>query len=473
MQKIKHYINGNFCATEDNIKEIYNPATQKCIAIMPIASEKEVLYAIDSANNAFDTWSKTPSIKRSEYLTKIAESINSKKDRIAKEISLCMGKPIKEAYLDVEDAIGCYTYYADLANNIDKKNELSFQLPDSQYTIYKRLEPVGAVGLIVPWNFPLVTTSWKLAPALAAGCTVVLKPSQISPTPEQILCEILEEINLPKGVVNITFGSVSVGEIIIKSEKLTKISFTGSTRIGQKIMVNNAATLKNLSLELGGKSSLIICEDVDIDKAAQLACNGIFFNNGQMCSATSRLLVHKSVYQEVLKSLKKKVESLNIGDPLLLDTDIGPLSSKMQLDTVLAYFEKARNENLSCLTGGKVISGNFVTPTVYFDVPKSSILWKEEIFGPILCVSSFEKEDEAIAMANDSEFGLAGSVISNDKKQAIRIANSLKAGIIWVNIGQIVLPQLSWGGYKQSSIGRELGESGLESFMELKHVISE
>ncbi|XPV68561.1 MAG: aldehyde dehydrogenase family protein [Halarcobacter sp.] len=471
MIELKHFINGEYTKKEENFRNIYNPSKQEDIGTTPIASEEEILDTIKCANEALKQWSNTPSEKRAEYLYKIAQGLEKRKDDIAKNITLCMGKPLKEALLDVEDAIACYSYYAESSKDIDAENQKIVSLEDTDYNISKRYEPVGVVGLIVPWNFPTVTTAWKVAPALAAGCTVILKPSGVSPIPEHILAEISKEIDLPNGVLNILYGGANLAQELTKSEDIAKISFTGSTRVGQELTCISAPSLKNLSLELGGKSALIACEDANIDEVATLACNGIFFNNGQMCSATSRVLIHKNIYTKVLEKLKQKVEELKIGDPLSMETDIGPLSSKKQFNTVCNYFEIAKEEKLTCLTGGKKLDGNYVSPTIYYDVFKTSRLWQEEIFGPILCVNPFDTIEEAIIMANDTEYGLAASVISKDQNQAISIANSLKAGIIWINTDQIVLPQLSWGGYKKSSIGRELGEEGLNSFRELKHII--
>jgi len=432
MIELNHFINGNYFKSETQVEKIFNPATGGNIATMPIASTKEVQDAIKSANDSFELWSKVPSKVRADYLRKIANGFKKRKEKIAKSISESMGKPLNEAFIDVEDAIACYLYYSNIAMNIDEDNQETVDIQDTDFIAIKRREPVGPVGLIVPWNFPTVTTSWKVAPALAAGCTVVLKPSEVSPNPEYILAEIAKDILLPEGVINIVFGKEEVGKLLVESNELSKVSFTGSTKVGQHILSASATSLKNL---------------------------------------TSRLLVHKDIYKKVLESLKKRVIKLKIGNPLYSDTDLGPLSSKMQFDKISRFFEEAKKEKLACLVGGTVREGNYVNPTVYYDVEKTSNLWNEEIFGPILCIAPFNNEEEAIALANDSEYGLAASVVSKDKDNALYIANQLKAGIIWVNTDQIVLPQLSWGGYKKSSIGRELGESGLHSYTELKHII--
>lgn len=469
---LKHYIGAHSVGSEKTRKAI-NPFTQEVIGIMPIASEKEIEASIDAARTAFSHWSATTQEERAVFLRGIASGLKKRQQVISNYITLNMGKPIIEARLDVEDAIACYEYYADLLATNCLGDVKPVTVDDTGYAAIKRYAPVGVVGLIVPWNFPTVTTAWKLAPALAAGCTVVLKPSEVTPLAESFLADICDEINLPQGVVNIVYGEAEVGQYLVNSPNIDKVSFTGSTRVGQKIMSASAPTLKNLSLELGGKSSLIVCADADFDEAARLAANGIFFNAGQMCSATSRVLVHETLYAPFLASLKEKVEALSLGDPMLETTNMGPLSCAIQLDKVSSYLSKAEQEGLSCLTGGQVKEGFFVAPTVYENVPATSALWNEEIFGPVLCVAPYSTVDEAIYKANDSEFGLAASVISKDKAAALDIANQLRAGVIWVNTDQVVLPQLSWGGFGQSGIGRELGISGLRSFTELKHIIVE
>lgn len=469
---LKHYIESCHFDSEQS-RDLFNPFTQEAFGIMPIASESEVNSAISAARAAFPSWSQTSQEIRAGFLKGIANGLQVRQEEIAEYIVASVGKPIAEARLDVEDAVACYQYYADLLATNCLGNEVPEAVEGTVYGAIKHYAPVGVVGLIVPWNFPTVTTAWKLAPALAAGCTVILKPSEISPLPESVLADICDELRLPKGVINIVYGEAEVGQHLVNSPNIDKVSFTGSTRVGQKIMSASASTLKNLSLELGGKSSLIVCAEADIDEAAQLAANGIFFNAGQMCSATSRVHVHESLYESFLASLKGKVEALSVGDPSLETTDMGPLSCAMQRDKVASYLTQAEQEGLSCLTGGMVKEGFFVTPTVYENVPATSVLWNEEIFGPVLCVAPFSAVDDAIEKANDSEFGLAASVVAKDKASALKIANQLRAGVIWVNTNQVVLPQLSWGGFGQSGIGRELGISGLLSFTELKHIIVE
>jgi betaine-aldehyde dehydrogenase len=471
MKRLSHFINGTWMTSDGESRHVVNPFTQEVIAEMPLASESQVLLAINAAHDAFPSWSGISYHRRAEWLDRIATGFETRQERVARLISQNMGKPLAEAQIDIADAIACYRYYAGFIRDRDISEGCETPVGDSGFTAVRVQAPVGPVGLIVPWNFPTVTTAWKVAPALAAGCTVVLKPSELTPEPELILAEICQEIGLPKGVINLVLGEAAVGQQLVDSDRLKKISFTGSTRVGQSIMAASADTLKNVSLELGGKSSLIVTEGADLEQATQLAMNGLFFNAGQMCSATSRVLVHNALYADFKTALKAKVQALVLGDPLDERTDMGPLSGAKQYETVTHYLDVAAAEPLTSLTGGQPCDGLFVSPTVFVDVPRTSRLWNEEIFGPVLCVASFDQNEQAIERANDSEFGLAATVVSSDHQKAVEIANQLNAGIIWINTDQVVLPELSWGGFNKSGIGRELGESGFASFTELKHIV--
>jgi betaine-aldehyde dehydrogenase len=471
MMRLSHYINGLWCNGQGEAHPVINPYTGNVNAHMPLATAAEVESAIDAAQRAFAGWSQTCYQERSCVLDQIADGFQCREAHVARLISQSMGKPLVEAQMDVADAIACYRYYADFIRDRDAHEGDEKPVSDSGFAAIRVQAPVGPVGLIVPWNFPTVTTAWKVAPALAAGCTVVLKPSELAPAPELVLAEICHEIGLPSGVINLVLGEAAVGQHLVDSDRLKKISFTGSTRVGQSILAASADTLKNISLELGGKSSLIVTEDADIELAAQLAINGLFFNAGQMCSATSRVLVHSALYPAFQEVLKAKASALVLGDPMDDSTQMGPLSGQKQYETVTRYLAIAKAESLTCLTGGTPSEGLFVPPTVFVDVPRTSRLWNEEIFGPVLCVASFDQNEEAIEHANDSEFGLAATVVSSDHAQAVQMANQLNAGIIWINTDQVVLPELSWGGFNKSGIGRELGESGFASFTELKHIV--
>jgi len=333
-------------------------------------------------------------------------------------------------------------------------------------------------ALIVPWNFPMVTTAWKLAPALAAGCTVVLKPSEITPLPELELADIVASVGLTPGVFNLVTGTgLDVGAPLAAHPKVAKVSFTGSTQVGQAVMKAGADTVKRVSLELGGKSSIIVFADADLDLAVDLVAAGGFFNAGQMCSATSRVLVARELAAELLARLSERAAQIVVGDPFQPGVGMGPLASRGQFERVRAHIEQGLADGARLVTGGGRPAGVsergfFIEPTIFTDVPPGCSLWREEIFGPVLCVKVFDTEQEAIDLANDSEYGLVATIVTKQEACSERVARALEAGVVWINTPQLIFPQTSWGGYKRSSIGRELGPFGLAAFQEIKQVMT-
>jgi len=478
------YINGDWITIEapvtdgnnasfDNTNNhaLYDPNSGEIITTTRLCTSAHVEQAVAVANEAFAGWSQTSVGERARYLNAIAESMEQQFDKLVGLSVLNNGKPIEEAKIDVGDAIACYRYYANLITDQATWSEVSTL--ESGIRLLKTYAPVGICSLITPWNFPMVTTSWKLAPALAAGCTVLLKPSEVTLLPELMLGNILSDIGLPKGVVNILPGAAEVGTAMTSHPLIDKVSFTGSNIVGEKVMVQAAKGIKDISLELGGKSAIVVCADADIDYACDLIIGGIFTNAGQICSATSRLVVHQDIAEPLFDALKVKTESLQIGDGFATETQMGPLVSEQQLNQVKKYFDIATAENLDCLTGGELLqaSGYFVKPTVYTNVPTTSQLWMEEVFGPVLVSTTFANDAEAIRLANDSKFALAATIVSADETDALEMALQIKAGHIWVNEQQIVLPEAGWGGFKQSGIGRELGGDGLSAYQKSKHVL--
>jgi betaine-aldehyde dehydrogenase len=322
----------------------------------------------------------------------------------------------------------------------------------------------------------MVTTAWKLAPALAAGCCVVLKPSEVTPLPELELASIIAAAGLPAGVFNLVCGTgLAVGAPLSADPRIAKVSFTGSNAVGVQVMQRAAETVKGVSLELGGKSSLLVLADADLDLAVEVACGGGFFNAGQMCSATSRVLVADELADEFLSRVKTRAEAIRVADPFDPEVEMGALVNQAQYQRVLGHIDRGLSSGARLVCGGHrpadLPRGYFLQPTVFTEVPLDSALWNEEIFGPVICVRSFASEAEAIALANDSQFGLVASVVTRDAEAADRVANALQAGLVWINAPQVIFPQTAWGGYKQSSIGRELGPWGLQAFQEIKHVI--
>ena len=469
------YINGAWRAGQD-VLEVINPATEETLAQVSVGDASAVAQAVDAASAAFIGWSQSTGRERGALLRKVAQGVSEQREALMRVQSRNSGKPLFEAGIDVDDVIATFEYYAGLAEALDAEQDRAVALPSDAFSARLRREPCGVVGLIVPWNFPMVTTAWKLAPALAAGCCVVLKPSEVTPLAELQLARIIAGAGFPVGVFNLVCGTgLAVGAPLAAAPRVAKISFTGSNVVGVQVMQRAAETVKGVSLELGGKSSLLVLEDADLDLALELACGGGFFNAGQMCSATSRVLVADSLADEFLQRLTARVDGIRVADPFAEDVEMGALINHAQYQRVLAHIQRGVQDGARLLCGGErpahLAKGYFIRPTLFTDVPLDSTLWRQEIFGPVLCVRRFTTEDEAIALANDSDFGLVASVVSRNGEAAERVANALQAGMVWINAPQVIFPQTAWGGYKQSSIGRELGPWGLAAFQEIKHVI--
>lgn len=471
--KTPHYLGGDWVEGEgSDVFSIFEPAVGEPFDEVRAASPAQVDQAIAAARHALPHWKNTSPGERARYLHGFAAAIAKRYEALITIQMRNNGKPRHEAEADLDDALATFTYYAGLAENLVEQQNRNVPLAAQGFSSHTRLEPVGVVGLIVPWNFPLVTSAWKIAPALAAGCTVVLKPSEITPLIELSYGEIADEIGLPAGVLNIVSGKADVGAALSSHPGLDKLSFTGSNAIGRQVMHSAAQYCRPVTLELGGKSAIVIFDDCDIDQAIEWIVAGICWNAGQMCSATSRLLIQEGIADTLLPRLAAALAKLRVGNPLTDEIDMGPVTSEAQFDKVSQYFTIARNEGLNCLAGGVVLDrqGWFVTPTLYVDVPQNSRLWTEEIFGPLLCARRFSSEQDAIAMANDSSFGLVATVVSADLERAERVAHALEVGHVWINSVQAVFVETSWGGTKGSGIGRELGPWGLSAYQSVKHV---
>ncbi|MCU1775883.1 aldehyde dehydrogenase family protein [Pseudomonas sp. 14P_5.3_Bac1] len=473
-------LNGVFIAGEwragHDVIEVINPATEASLAHVSVGDASTVAQAVEAASAAFIDWSKSTGRDRAAVLRKIAQGVSAQREQLMQLQSSNNGKPLFEAGIDVDDVIATFDYYAGMCDDMDAAQDRPVSLPGEDFGARLRREPCGVVGLIVPWNFPMVTTAWKLAPALAAGCCVVLKPSEVTPLAELQLAQIIAQAGLPAGVFNLVCGTgLAVGAPLAADRRVAKMSFTGSNAVGVQVMQRAAETIKGVSLELGGKSSLLVLADADLDLAVELACGGGFFNAGQMCSATSRVLVADSLADAFLQRLQTRAEGIRVADPFADEVEMGALINRAQYQRVLGHIQRGIADGARLLCGGErpaeLAKGYFIRPTVFTDVPLSSALWNEEIFGPVLCVRRFTTAEEAIALANDSDFGLVASVVSADVDTAERVANALQAGLVWINAPQVIFPQTAWGGYKQSSIGRELGPWGLAAFQEIKHVI--
>ena len=455
---------------------VINPSNEQQLAEVAGGDGAAVERATLAAKAAFADWSSTSGAQRASVLRAIAEGVEARRERLVFLQASNNGKPLAEAQMDVDDVIATFRYYAERADQLDAGQDCPVALPTDDFVARLRREPCGVVGLIVPWNFPMVTTAWKLAPALAAGCCVVLKPSEVTPLAELELASVIAQAGLPDGVFNLVCGTgIAVGAALAADPRIAKVSFTGSNAVGVQVMQRAAETVKGVSLELGGKSSLLVLQAADLELAVELACMGGFFNAGQMCSATSRVLVAEALYPDFIALLKTRAEAIRVGEPFAGDNEMGALVNQAQYQRVQKHIAVGLQAGAQLLCGGSrpeaLPCGYFISPTVFTEVPLDSALWREEIFGPVLCVRPVASEAEAVALANDSEFGLVASVVSSDLDAAERVANALEAGLVWINAPQVIFPQTAWGGYKQSSIGRELGPWGLSAFQEIKHVV--
>ena len=455
---------------------VTDPYRQTQIAEITAGDASDVDAAVASARAALPAWQALGGQRRGDFLEAFATALETRRGELERLSSTNNGKALAEAAIDLDDAIACYRYYAGQARALEQRQGrlLEHGMDGVEARVFE--DPAGVVGLITPWNFPLVTSAWKIAPALAAGCTLVFKPSEVTPLPEVALADIAVEIGLPAGVLNLLLGDgEGIGAPLSAHQGVDKLSFTGSNAVGEKVMRAAANGVRGVSLELGGKSPILVLDDAEVEAAADWVMAGIYFNSGQICSATSRLIVHQTLTEPLYQALADRIDGLALGDPLAEGTDMGPMTSARQREAVERYLEIAKDEGLTPVRDGRhrdlPAQGEFVAPTLYRDVPTSSRLWREEIFGPVLCARSAESEAEAIALANDSAFGLAATVISGDAERARRVGRALRAGSIWFNSEQLVMPEASWGGFGASGIGRELGPWGLSGYLEVKHLI--
>ncbi|WFR58291.1 aldehyde dehydrogenase family protein [Anaerocolumna sp. AGMB13025] len=479
METKKNYINGQWVlSVTERKREIICPSNGEIIAYTTESNEADAKAAIKAAREAFyvtGEWRRMSGTDRADYLYQIADEITARGEELARTDTLDNGKPLREAQGDVSDAAACFKYYAGL---ITKPQGGVYEVnngfgPMHSYTVH---EPVGVCAQITPWNYPLLMAVWKLAPALAAGNCIVFKPSENAPLSTVLLFEIFEKVGLPKGTVNLVLGTgPEVGAVFAESEEVDMITFTGSTKTGQSIMKAAAGNLKKIGLELGGKSPNIVFADCDFEGAIEWAMIGIFFNSGQVCSAGSRLIIEDSIKDKFLARLKERAEAITIG-PGLLDPDMGAIITKAQMEKVLGYIQSGIQEGAVLVCGGErymegeCAKGFFIKPTIFDHCTREMKIVREEIFGPVLTVQTFKTEEEAIALANDTPYGLAGTVCTLNSARALRVMKEIRAGIMWINCCQPTFNEAPWGGYKMSGIGRELGVHGLEEYQEVKQV---
>ncbi|WP_163529726.1 betaine-aldehyde dehydrogenase [Halobacillus ihumii] len=473
----KMFINGQWvAAASGRTRTIINPFNQESIAQVAEGNETDTQLAIDAAREAFDKggWRHMPGSERGKLVLKIAELIERDQQELAELETLDTGKTMTESLADMADIAEVFRYYGGLADK-DGGEVIESPIPESRSKVVR--EPVGVCGQITPWNYPLLQGSWKLAPALAAGNTLIIKPSEITPLTTIKVTELIEEAGIPEGVVNLVMGSgAETGQILAESHSVDLISFTGGIETGRKVMTAAAENFKKIALELGGKNPNIVFADADFKTAVDQAMNAIFFHAGQVCSAGARLLVQEELHDDFVEALVERTKQIKLGSGFDDTTQSGPLISKEHREKVEQYIQIGIDEGADLVVGGKrpqaeeLQSGFFLEPTIFTNCRSSMRIVQEETFGPLLTVERFSTEEEAVQTANDSKYGLAGAVWTTDIRKAERVSSELRMGTVWINDFHPYFAQAPWGGYKSSGIGRELGKQGLEEYTEVKHV---
>ncbi|MFZ4681477.1 MAG: aldehyde dehydrogenase family protein [Terrimicrobiaceae bacterium] len=476
MSPLLNYINGRFVpARSGRTREYLNPTDNSILGEATESGAIDVEEAITAARAAFDEgpWPWTPAGERAAKLFKLADLIEANAEEFARRDTLNNGKPLREARFDAADTAGCFRYYAGLAT---KPHGQTYEVGDPNILSQSVREPIGVCGQIIPWNYPLLMAAWKLAPGLAAGNCCILKPAELTPWSVQRLFELIDEVGFPPGSIQLVYGAGDpAGSVLAASDRVDKIAFTGGTVTGRKIMQAATGNLKRVTLELGGKSPIVVFGDVDLEVAVEYAMFGIFAGQGEVCNAGSRLFLERGIADAFLAKLAAACGKIVVGNGLDDDTEMGPLISRAHQKKVLGYIESGLSEGAELLCGGAGYDdaralGNFVQPTVFIKAPPDARIVREEIFGPVVTVDVFDSEEDAIRKANDTIYGLAGAVFTKDGARAQRFIRKLRAGVTWINTFHLTFNEAPWGGYKQSGFGRELGTAGYDAYTEIKQI---
>jgi len=479
MEKYQMYIDGKFVDAESGeCRPTVNPATEETIAHVPVASKSDAKRAIEAARRSFDSgvWSGMDVRDRAKVLMRIVETLKSRQDELARLESADSGATIRQtSFMEIPFGIEHFQTLVELGERVSTYEPLPWiDVPAVSWNFVNR-EPIGVCAGIVPWNLPFMIAAWKVAPALIMGNSMVLKPASDTPLTALELAKAAAECGLPPGVLNVVIGSgPEVGEELCANPMVDKIAFTGSTETGRRVMKLAADTIKKVTLELGGKSPTIICEDADLSVAVDGALFGTFFFAGQACESGTRCFVPSLIYDEFMARAVDRVSKVTVGDPSDFQTALGPLVSQTQLTRVLGYIETGRKEGARLVCGGgrpaTMNKGWYVQPTIFENVPNSATIAQEEIFGPVLTVIRYENLDDAIFLANESIYGLGGAVFSRDIPKAIAIAKRIRTGTVWINDYHLLNARAPFGGYKQSGVGREMGPHGLLEYTQVKHI---
>ncbi len=462
------YINGEWVGESLNLIEVENPATGEVIATVPLGGAQEAKLAVDAAYSAFKEWSQYSAYERSELIWKWHNLIDQQKLDLAKTMTMEQGKPLKEALGEVGYANGFLSWYAEEGKRIYGET-IPATARNKRLFVHK--QPVGVIAAITPWNFPAAMITRKIAPALAAGCTAVIKPAEQTPITALKLVELADQAGIPKGVVNVVTGDPQeIGKVWLDDMRVRKLTFTGSTEVGKLLMKGSANTVKKVSLELGGHAPVIVMDDANLDKAVEGVIASKYRNAGQTCVCSNRVYVHESIHDAFIEKFTEKVAQLKVGNGLEEDVHIGPLINQAAIDKVVKHIEDARSQGAIVKHGGNVVSDLFFEPTILANVNDDMLCMREETFGPLAPVTTFKTEEEVIERANNSDYGLAAYVFTENITKGIRICEALEYGIVGLNDGLPSTPQAPFGGFKQSGIGREGGHHGIDEYLEIKYI---